>query len=218
MERMELINRFSKLPTGNICDAMYNLGIVCHTVNGIPPLRFEQKRTAGYAVTIKQAMRKDPYSHVSLIQHPKFIDEELKAGDLLVIDVGGRLDICTGGSFLVEKAKNIGAAGFLINGCLRDMEDIYKLDFPIHLLGWNPIKSAALIETVGINIPLDINGTQIKPGDIIVMDSTGVVVIDPENAERILLEADKIMKMDATVAKLVSSGEDVTKAFEKASI
>ena len=217
MEKMELLERFSKLPTGNICDAIYDLGMVCHTVDGIPPLRIGQRRTAGYAVTIQQAMRKEPYSPGSMIRHPKYIDSELEEGDLLVIDVGGKMNVCSGGSFLAEKAMKKKAAGFLVNGCLRDIEELYELDFPIHLLGGNPVKSAALIETVGINVPVEINGTQIKPGDIIVMDSTGIVVISPKDAERVLEEAEKIFVLETKVAQLVEDGEDVTKAFKEAS-
>lgn len=216
MDRMELLERLSQLPTGNIADAMYNLSVPIRTVDDIPPLQKGQRRTAGYALTLKQAMRKDPFGKPGLVQHLHVIDEVLKEGDLLVFDIGGQKNVCATGALFSRRAKMKGAKGFLVNGCMRDLEELYDLDFPIHLLGGNPLKSAALLETVGINIPVQINGTQIKPGDVIVMDATGILAISPEDAEKVLLEAEYISRGESGILEKVKDGNSVLKAFSEA--
>lgn len=216
MERMELLERLSQIPTGNLADAMYNLSVPIRTVDGIPPLQRGQRRVAGYAFTIQQAMRKDPFAQPGLVQHLDVIDNVLKEGDLLVFDIGGQRNVCATGALFSRRAKMRGAVGFLVNGCMRDLDELDKLDFPIHLLGGNPVKSAALLETVGINVPVQINGTQIKPGDVIVMDDTGVMVISPGDAESVLLEAEYIAERESEILEKVKQGESVLKAFDEA--
>lgn len=216
MERLELLDRLSHLPTGNLADAMCNLSIPVRTVDGIPPLQKNQRRTAGYALTMQQVMRKDPYGQLGLVQHLRVIDEVLQDGDLLVFDIGGQMNVCATGALFSRRAKMRGARGFLVNGCMRDLEELYELDFPIHLLGGNPLKSASVLETVGINVPVQIKGTQIKPGDVIVMDATGILVISPEDAENVCLEAERIAKGESEILEKVKRGNSVLKAFNEA--
>lgn len=216
MDKFELLQRFSQLPTGNLADAMAELEIPCKTVNGLSPLSIQQKRTAGYAVTIRQMERNVNSEEKVLTKHAKVIDEQLGKGDLLVVDVGGKTTVCTGGALLALRAQLRGAAGFLINGCLRDLNEIRALDFPVYLKGGSPIKSSPSLETVGINIPVEINGTQILPGDLIVMDETGIVIIPIKHAERIMEEAEKIFALESRAEKLIREGHGVRESLQHA--
>lgn len=216
MDKFELLQHFLPLPTGNVADAMAQLGIPCKTVNGLFPLSCHQGRTAGYAVTVRQMERNINTEGKVLTKHTKVIDGQLSAGDLLVIDAGGNTSVCTGGALLALRAKLRGASGFLINGCLRDLNEIRELGFPVYLKGGSPIKSSPSLETVGINIPVEINGTQILPGDLIVMDETGIVIIPIRHAERILEEAGKIFALESQAEKWIREGCSVSKALHMA--
>ena len=216
MDKLELLKRFEKLPTGNIADAMRKLGVTCKTVIGLHPLNPEQKRGAGYAVTVQQMERSVDQEKAVLTKHGHVIDTMLGMGDLLVIDVGGKETPCTGGALLAMRANMLGAAGFLVNGCLRDLGEIRKLGFPVYLKGGSPVKSSPQLETVGINVPVEINGTQIVPGDLIVMDETGVVVVPPQYAERVCQAAEEILTLEEQVEGFVRQGYGVEESFDLA--
>ena len=69
----------------------------------------------------------------------------------------------------------------MTNGCLRDVQEIETLQFPVWFAGGCPLKSSMDVETVSCNEPLIFNGVMIVPGDLIVMDATGVVVVPKDS-------------------------------------
>lgn len=213
MDKFELLAHFSALPTGNIADACAKLGVSCRIVTGLHPVAAGLKRAAGYAVTIKQMIRSVDAEESVLTRHADVIDNHLGKGELLVVDVGGKDSPCTGGALLALRAQTSGAAGFLINGCMRDIEEIAALKFPVLLKGGCPIKSSPSLETVGINIPVEINDTQIVPGDLIVMDETGVIVVPAKHAEAVCKEAERIFALEEKVEKLVRQGHGVIESL-----
>lgn len=206
MTKKELIENYSKIPTGNICDAMDQLKLPMGVISGLNPISYNQKRAVGFAVTIKQMERHQAAEGKNLATHSKVIDEELSYGDMLVIDVNGRRDVCSGGEILAKLAKMKGVSGFIVNGCLRDKQGIVDLDFPVHLIGTSPVKSAPHLQTVGVNIPVEINGVQIIPGDLIVADDTGIVVVPQNFIEDVLKKALEIQEKETKFIELISSG------------
>lgn len=219
MDRMELIRAFEQVPSGNAADALVQLGLCAAVPDaGLHPVGIPQKRAAGYAVTVKQMTRSGNAEGSSLARHAAVIDEQLGEGDMLVIDAGGRTDVCTGGALLALCAKLRGASGWVINGALRDVEEIRKLDFPVHLKGGSPVKSAPLLQTVGVNIPVEIGGVQICPGDIVLTDETGIVVIPPAHAEAVLQKALDIGRREAETERLLREGKSFSEAKKEANL
>ena len=214
MNREELRSAFSKISTGDIADAMVSVGLLPRTVTGLHSVAPGQKPAAGYAVTVKQMVRSVNRAEYALAQHGMVIDTILKAGDILVVDVDGRLDVCSGGALLVLRAKMLGAQGFVINGCLRDVEDIAAIGLPVYLKGGCPVKSSPLLETVGINIPVQLGDTQVCSGDLIVMDQTGIIVIPVDRAEEIYTTAIKIQSREDRRMKYVEGGGTVADAIK----
>ncbi len=212
MNHEQLLEAYRQIPTSNVCDAMQILGIPSGVVVGLRPLSLDQRRAAGFARTIKQMHRKQSAEGKSLARHSKVIDEGLNPGDMLVIDVGGRTDVCTGGGMLALRAKIRGAVGYVINGCLRDLKEIIDLDFPVHLIGGSPVKSSPALETVGVDIPVEIGGVQINPGDLVLTDDTGIVVIPVAVAEAVLKKAQEIQEAEDRLAAMVRSGKSFAEA------
>ncbi len=220
MDREELRQAFSKISTGDIADAMVSLGITPRTIIGLHAVVPNQQPSAGYAVTIKQMVRSVNRTEPSLATHGKVIDSMLKAGEVLVIDVGGRMDVCSGGALLSLRAKMIGAQGFIVNGCMRDLDDIAKVGFPVYLKGGCPVKSAPMLETVGINIPVQIGDTQVCPGDLIVMDQTGIILVPTGRLQEIYEAALKVQSREDHNMEFVANGGTVADAIksQKASL
>lgn len=213
MNREELRCGFAKISTGDIADAMVAVGIFPRTIIGLHPVRAAQTPTAGYAVTVKQMVRSVNRTEESLAVHGQVIDTQLKEGDVLVMDVGGRMDVCTGGALLALRAQTIGVQGFIVNGCMRDLDDIAAQNFPVYLKGGCPIKSSPMLETVGINIPVQIGDTQICPGDLIVMDPTGIIIIPVDRAEEVYEMALKIQRREDERMQYVKHGGTVADAI-----
>lgn len=215
MEKRILLKEYENISTSNVADAMAQLGIPCGVLDAnLHPLSLTQRRAAGIAVTVKQMVRSQLAEGASLAKHSKIIDEVLNPGDLMVIDVGGRTDVCTGGFLLALRAKTRGAAGYVINGCLRDIREIAELDFPVHLIGCSPTKSAPMLQTVGINIPLEIGGVQINPGDLVLTDDTGIVVIPMVHAEAVLSKAKEINAKENHLQQLLEQGLSFSEAVK----
>jgi regulator of RNase E activity RraA len=182
------------------------LGIARGVIHGLKPLALTQPRTAGFAFTVKQMPRHQEAVGDKLAKHSQVIDELASAGDVLVIDVGGRLDICSGGALLALRAQLRGLAGWVVNGCVRDVQEIVALGFPVHCCGTSPIKSSPALETVGINVPVEFAGIQVKTGDLMVADDTGVVVVPAGRAAEVLGQAMHIQKIEEKVAELLRAG------------
>ena len=215
MNRNELREAFSKISTGDIADAMVSVGVTPKTIIGLRAVNPNQKPAAGYARTLKQMVRSNARKEYALTKHGGFIDGVIGPEDVLVIDNGGRMDVCTGGALLVTRAKVKGVQGFIINGCLRDIDDIEQIDIPVYLKGGCPIKSSPLLETVGIDIPVQIGDTQVCPGDLIVMDKTGIIVVPVDEAERILETAQKIQIREDKRMEYVCNGGSVENSLKE---
>lgn len=211
-EKKAWIEAYKKYPTGNVSDAMDNLGIRRDAVLGVHALEPAQPRAAGFALTVQQMRRKTAYDGKNLARQGGIIDTETKEGDLLVIDMGGMTDVCTGGALLALRAQLRGVAGELTNGCLRDADEIAALGFPVYCAGTVPVKSAKDVETAGVNVPVMVGGVQICPGDLILMDRTGVVCVPGDRLQEVLDETTKISTREAKMEALIREGYSIADA------
>ena len=212
----DVVERFESLTTGNLSDAMDNLHLQRGVITSLRLLtRSEKKRLAGFAFTMKQMYRHQASAGAKLARHGEAINQLAAPGDVLVIDAGGRLDVCNGGGLLAMRAKVRGLAGFVINGCYRDIDEVNEFGFPIYARAATPVRSTPDLETVGFGIPVEIDGVQIRTGDIIVADHDGVIVIPVEFARAVLDEAISIAQNEKDLLKMVCEGMDFEIAFSK---
>lgn len=211
-ERMMWVERYSALPTGNVADAMDGLGLKRGSVLGLHPIDPSQKRAAGFARTILQKRRSTPWDGVNLAKHGKVIDDKTEPGDLLVISMGGIMNVSTGGDLLALRAQLRGVQGEMTDGCLRDIDDIAAFGFPAYSAGTAPNKSAYDIETVGVDVPVTLCGVLIFPGDMVVMDRTGVVVVPSGKIAEVYESASRIAKREERVAVHLREGKTLTES------
>ncbi len=212
-EMLQIIQAFQKLPTGNISDAMDELGFKRSVVPGLHRISGGTATAAGFALTIRQAQRNvSAVPGENLTRHGKVIDEDVQPGNLIVIDTGGVTEVSTGGSIQMLIAKSHGATGYLTNGCLRDVDEIAEIGLPVHCAGSTPVKSALDLETVGVNVPVVIDGVQICSGDFVVMDQTGILVIPPEHLQEVLAKAQAIQQREEQMLALLREGHSLVEA------
>lgn len=127
-------------------------------------------------------------------------------GDVIVVDGKGDLSCALTGALMAAHAAKAGIAGFVIDAAVRDTEDCAKGSFPIFAAGANP--NGPLKNSGGrINWPISVAGTTVNPGDLIVGDADGVVVVPRETAAQIVAGAQAKVDSEAERMKQIGRGE-----------
>jgi RraA family protein len=198
-----LIDAVRGLPVANISDCMTRM-----TAAG-PRLRPMHKGgpLAGPALTVKCRPGDNLMIHKALTM--------AQPGDVIVVDAGGDLTNSLFGEIMVATAVKIGVAGVVLNGAVRDSEEIGRGDFPLYAAGVThrgPYKDGP----GEINVAIAIDGMVVHPGDLIVGDADGLLCIPFDEAEQVLaathkkMEAEKKTLADIAAGRLDTSWIDAT--------
>ena len=195
----KLIEAFRKLDTCCVSDAADRLGIPCG-LNGIKPVNRGAK-LCGQAYTVHYVPCGTVKGTVG-----DFLDE-VQPGQIVVIDNSGR-DYCTvWGDLMTISSTNRKIGGTVIDGVCRDVPTIYKLGYPIFTKGTYMVTGKDRVQVDAVNIPVSVAGVQVKPGDILLGDDTGVVAIPLEKAEQVLAVATDIAEKEALIEAALAEGK-----------
>ena len=192
---------FKHLPTTAISDAT---GGHTNLRNDIKPLA-DHFKIAGRAVTV----RLPDGENGAVLEAIRAASE----GDILVIDAKGNTNRAVAGDFVISLAKGIGVQGFVVDGVIRDIAAIRELDFPVFALGTTV---AAGNKNGGgeVNGPIAIGGVTVQPGDYIIGDIDGVIVVPQEDAERIVAAAEvKVEKDEVRAQEAHANGKESIIAY-----
>lgn len=177
----DLIKGFSGIPVANIADNM-NRMFCMHA--RIRPMN--QAPLLGPAFTVQSRPGDNLLLHRAL--------DLAQPGDIVVVDAQGDLTNSIMGELMVLWAKKRGIGGFIVDGAIRDVGAIRKMDIPVYAAGITP-RGPYKDGPGEINVPVTCGGVVVKPGDIIVGDEDGIVVINPNDAGELLVKSKA--KMDA---------------------
>ncbi len=108
-----------------------------------------------------------------------------KPGDVLVIDAKGFVDAGPWGDLLTLAAKKIGIAGLVIDGAVRDASAIVEMGFPVFCRGLC-IKGTNKLQPGKVNVPITVGGIVVRPGDIVMGDRDGLVVVAKEEVSQVI--------------------------------
>jgi regulator of RNase E activity RraA len=108
-------------------------------------------------------------------------------GDVVVVDARGDMSSGVFGDMMSTYFKGRGGAGIVIDGCMRDRPNVEKLDIPTWLRGWTPnYHVQTSIYPAAVNVPIACGGVSVIPGDIIIADDDGVVVLPVSMAAKVI--------------------------------
>jgi RraA family protein len=170
----DLMQRFTEFPTPDISDLLNRLYAVDPS---IMRLTCNHHQLCGPACTVKVFPGDNLMVHKAL--------DVAKPGDVVVVDAHGSSMNAVLGDLISTKAKHRGISGFIVDGYVRDLPDIVELDFPVFARGATPI--GPLHRGPGeINYPVCCGGVVVNPGDLVVADGAGVVIIPQEIAAELL--------------------------------
>jgi regulator of RNase E activity RraA len=173
--------------------------------SSIKPLQ-DKYKIAGRAFTVKMPVG-DNLVFLRAIR-------EARPGDVLVVDAKGDTYRAIAGDFIVGMAKTLGIKGIVVDGVIRDLEGIKGLDFPVFCKG-TTVAASGKAGKGELNVPISCGGVTISPGDLIIGDGDGVVVV-PEAMEREVLDKalDKLAVDIKREEKVSGKREEVIKYLD----
>lgn len=204
---LSIIEDFKKLDTTSISDALDRLGITGGLL-GIKPV-VHDITICGQAFTVHYVPCGGVKGTVG-----DFLDD-VEPGQVVVIDNSGREYCTVWGDLMSITATRIGVAGTIIDGVCRDIPAIKKIGYPIFTKGTYMVTGKDRVYVDAVNIPVSISGVQVKPGDVVVGDETGVLVIPIERAEEILSVAQEIAQKEAIIEEAIKNGATLREARAK---
>ena len=132
--------------------------------------------------------------------------ESCPPGHVLVLDCRGETRVASGGEILTTRLMVRGAAGLVSDGPVRDSGAIGELDFPVFCAGGSAPLNLLQHHAADLNVPIGCGGVAVYPGDILVGDDEGVVVIPAQLADEVALDAAEQEKMEAFILQKVQGG------------
>ncbi len=212
-ELRTLLEGFRAVSTASVADAVDRVvqrpGFMSHEIKPIVPARI-----AGPAVTVleRAALEAQPPRHAL-----QAIDES-PAGSIVVIgleDPAGVRNVALWGGLMAVAAATRGLAGAVLDGGVRDVEEIRQLGFPVFSRTVVPSTSVGRLVTVAREIPVSCGGVLVNPGDIVVGDSDGVVVVPRAAAAEVLAAATQIEETERRMTGRIKESGSILRALQE---
>ena len=185
-----LLEGFRQTEVSSVSDASEQLyGKQCYMAHDMKAL-FKTK-FAGPAVTV--LMKKEEHKEGSAASQG-MIDaiDAAPAGSVYVIVLEDGVNYAAIGGLMVTAMKVRGLAGAIVDGSIRDLPQIQRLQFPVYGRGVSPGTTVGHFRCAGVNVPVTCAGVKVNPNDIIAADEDGVVVVPREHAAEILKKAQQL--------------------------
>ena len=210
MTREVIIERLAKLDTCAVSDALDRLSLKGATF-GVRPMWLCPK-IVGRAVTMKMKPvgLDKPKQHLGTAPIVAAV-----AGDVIVIDNGGRPDNSCWGGLLSLAARTKGVSGVVIDGACRDVDESRDIAFPVYARGAVPMTARNRIMQESYNQEIQFAGVQVHPGDLVIADGSGVVIIPRSHEEQVIEQAETIAATEARMADGIRQGLSVVEVLEK---
>ncbi|MBL6680401.1 MAG: RraA family protein [Alphaproteobacteria bacterium] len=193
----EQINGFKNIPTGFICDALNGYAALDPSIKPLSIPGKKVKHIVGPALTV--------FSGAADVLGMAIALSEIQPGDIVVNGVSGFQGTAAVGDRIAGMIKNNGGVGLVTDGPMRDLDGIIETGLDCFCTGLNP-NSPFNSGPAKIGFPLNIGGTTVSSGDIIVADSDGVTVVPFDKIDEVLNKLDRIIEVENAMDKQVSEG------------
>lgn len=190
----DLMERVRKLSPSLLCDAMDSTGAMEYGIKPVKP----GMRVLGTAITVKVNPGDNLFLHKAIYLSGK--------GYVIVLDSNGHKACASWGCMMTRAATAMGTEGVILDGAVRDVEEIRELGFPVFSCGAVP--NGPTTNGPGrINSVISCGGVSVSPGDLVFGDDDGVVVVPPDKLENILLKAEAKAKSEEVRIKEIEDGK-----------
>jgi regulator of RNase E activity RraA len=204
-----IVQGLRELPTATISDALDRLGIVGQCL-GIAPLD-PAFRLAGRAFTLR-------YRPTGLVERGNVGDyiDDVPPGDIVVLDNAGRVDCTVWGDILTAVSHRRGIGGTVIHGVCRDVQRALDLSYPIFTRGRYMRTGKDRVEVESMQAPVSLGDVQVRPGDILVGDADGILVIPRVRESEVFDTAREIEEAEQAIERETAKGirlDEARRAF-----
>jgi regulator of RNase E activity RraA/2-keto-4-pentenoate hydratase/2-oxohepta-3-ene-1,7-dioic acid hydratase in catechol pathway len=210
----EILDALREVATATLAAVARKRGLNTVTLDGLRSTQPRQKM-AGYARTVRYLPLREDLSaaHSAGMNAQKRAIEEIRSGEILVIEARGDPTAGTIGDILALRAQVRGAAGVVTDGAIRDSQALAALDIPVYYAAVHPAVLGRRHVPWETGVTVACAGVTIQPGDILVGDADGVIVLPPTLAADILAEAREQERQEQFIAERVAAGQAIDGLF-----
>lgn len=218
----EVIRRLSRLYTAAVSDTLDEMGMTSNVLSGdIRPIS-PGVVLAGPALTAK-VVRYREYTRGDIRKWVRVMLrmlESVQRGQVFVVGTEHGTDIAAWGELMSNAARARGAVGAVVDGAVRDTSKIVALKppFPVFASSRSPLDAKGREEYSEFNVPITCGDVRINPGDFVLGDDDGVVVIPMEKISKVLSAAEERAMKESSFRQAVRSGERVSEVFRRYNI
>ena len=181
-------------PSCLVADAHPEVG----TISGLRAVD-RRHRIAGPALTVDVA----PDSLVDVLP----VLGLAKPGDVVVLACHGATQLAMWGGLMATLSRMAGIAGVVVDGAIRDVDELRELGWPAWYRQANPRRCPPVDDPlVGVNVPVEIDGVVIRPADIVVADENGVSIVPAELVSEVLDGVRRLLATEAKIRDKINSG------------
>ncbi len=205
-----LIAQLNKVSVATLSTALFKRGLRNTVIQGAQPINPNAARMVGVATTLRYIPSREDIDHLGTFADrenaQRKVVETIPAGHVLVIDSRCDARAASAGAILITRMKCRGAAGVVTDGGFRDTSELAVMDFPVYCQGPSAPTNLTRHHAADIDLPIGCGGVPVYPGDVIVGDAEGVIVVPRHLAEEIVKDAENMTHFENYVTEKVRNG------------
>lgn len=209
-----IIDRFRRCGTATISTILTKRGLNRVFLHGVPPLPGSKPRLVGRAFTMRSVAVREDMLAADKAQPPRVnlqrrATEECPPDYVLVIDCRGDASGASGGMMLFERMRLRGCAGVVTDGGVRDAAEIAEAGFPVYAKAVCPPNSTQAHRFIELDVPVSCGGVAVYPGDFLVGDADGVIVVPAAIADAVSQDALAHEEQEVFILRKLRAGASI---------
>ena len=205
--------KLMKVSTATLCTALFKRGLRNQFIQNVHPLNPALPNMVGEAFTLRYMPAREDLNPITVFNdrsHPqRQAVEQCPEGAVLLMDSRKDARAASAGGILVSRLMKRGVAGVVTDGGFRDSPDIAKLGFPAYHQRPSAPTNLTLHQAIDINVPIGCGDVAVWPGDVVVGDAEGVIVIPADIADEVAAEATEMTVFEDFVQEKVLEGRSI---------
>ena len=205
--------QLATVSTATLCTALFKRGLRNQFIQDVRPLNGNLPNMVGEAFTLRYIPAREDLNPITVFQdrkHPQRVAvEQCPPGAVLVIDSRKDARAASAGSILVSRLMKRGVAGVVTDGGFRDSPEIARLPFPAYHHRPSAPTNLTLHQAIDIDVPIGCGDVAVFPGDVMVGDGEGVIVIPAHIAAEIAADAVEMTAFEDFVTEQVMAGRSI---------
>lgn len=212
-ETHSIKEKLRTVSTATLATALFKRGLKNQFIQGVSPLKKGKPTMVGEAYTLRYIPAREDLNSIEVFKNPKHLQrvavEECPKGAILVIDSRKDARAASAGSILATRLMVRGVAGIVTDGGFRDSAEIAELHLPAYHQRPSAPTNLTLHQAIAINEPIACGDVAVFPGDVLVGDDDGVIVIPVDMVDSITNECVQMTLYEAFVTEKVQQGKSI---------